>query len=135
MRGSLATTILEAQDLEVVSEVVPEWKDQDGNPVTVFIHQLNAEDSIAWTRSMDTVDRANDGMFIICIFTFKDGPDPHTAKNLFTMDDLPELKKKSFLVFNRLQRIALQLNRADKASEVALKKDLSEAPTGASPIA
>ena len=114
-----ATAILAAQDLEIVREEIPEWKDDEGNPGVVLIHELNAEDSLLVARETDTLDKANDGMYIFTVYCCKD----EDGNRLFSMDDIPALRKKSFRVLNRLQRIALRLNKMEVPQEVALKKD------------
>lgn len=114
-----ATAILESKDLEVVREEVPEWKDDEGNPGVVLLHELDASESIALARETDTVDRANDGMFLMLIYCAKD----EEGNRILTLEDIPALRKKSFRVLNRLQHIALRLNKMELPSEVALKKD------------
>lgn len=123
MRSALATTILETKDLEIVPEVVPEWKDKDGNPITVYVHQLDAGESIEWSKAgsaaQSVKETEDDGMFIIFCFAVRDAE----GNRLFEVEDVPALRKKNFHVFNRLQRVALRLNRRDAVGELALKKD------------
>jgi hypothetical protein len=114
-----AADIAGSSDLEVIEELVPEWKDKDGNPGLVLLHQLNAEESLALTREMDTKEAAADGIFIVLVYCARDREGNH----LFTKEDIPLLKRKSIRVLSRLQRIALAVNKMDPASEVALKKD------------
>jgi hypothetical protein len=114
-----ATAILEAKDLDVVREEVPEWKDDEGNPGVVVLHELDAKESIELARETDTVDKANDGMFLMLVYCAKD----EDGNRLFTLADIPALRKKSFRVLNRLQHIALRLNKMEPNSEVTLKKE------------
>jgi len=113
--------ILEAVDLDHEDVDCPEW----GGPVR--IQQMNAEESTAFTKAL--AEHPDCGMYLMTIHSARD-----TEGNLlFTIEDLPALKKKNIDVLNRLQLVALRLNKMGVAGREALKKDLSEAVTAASP--
>jgi len=114
-----AADILGSSDLEVSEELVPEWKDASGQPGVVLLHQLDAEETLQLTREMDTKEAAADGIFIVLVYCARD----RAGNRLFTKEDIPALKRKSFKVLSHLQRRALALNKMDSAGEVALKKD------------
>jgi len=139
-----AAEVLESTDLEFEDSIVPEWKKKNGEPGTIQLYQLPADELMIMNDLMTKPEYKNDGMFIILVFCARD---PESGDRLFpipmdgTEDELKEalgkhvsrLKKKSMRVLNRLQRIAMRLNAMTKASEVTLKKDSSEAGTGGSP--
>ena len=113
-----AADIYASRDLDVHEELVSEWKDKDGNPGLVLLHQLDAEESMQLTREMDTTDRGKDGIFILLVYCARN----RDGVRLFSIDDIDKLRHKSFKVLNRLQRIELRPNKMDPQSEVALKK-------------
>jgi len=136
-----AADIDDAADLETKDVGVPEWS-KEGKPGLIRLHQLNAEESNAMYALIDLPEHKKDGMFLILIYCARD---PETGIRLWPFEGTPEeqhdqivghvrrLKKKSARVMNRLQKVALQLNRLRDADEVTLKKDSSEAVTGDSP--
>lgn len=139
-----ASDIWDAPDLETQDVLVPEWP-KNGKPGFIRLHQLNAEDSSKMYRFTDQAKYLRDGMFIIVIFCARD---PETGAQIFPIDGatdedveaameahLKKLRKKSARVFNRLQRIALKLNRMRDVDEVTLKKDSSEVVIVDSPTA
>lgn len=118
--------ILEAVDLDFEDVEVPEW----GGPVR--LQQMNAEESSRFTKRMREINETTgdqNGMYLMLIHSARD-----LAGNLlFTEEDLPALKKKSIDVLNRLQRVALKLNKMGVVEELGLKKGLSVAATAATP--
>lgn len=125
----LATTILEAQDLEIESITIPEWVGVEG-PVTLFIHQLSADESVKWTDAMNA--SKEDGIYIIVAFAARD----KDGNRIFaSQEEVDILRKKNFNILNRIQNVALRLNKFDKVGDAILKKDSGGAPDGASPTA
>lgn len=112
-----AMDILGAADLDVAKEVIPEWPGPDGQPGTILLRQLSAEDSISMNTEIEKAPK--DGMFIILVYCAVD----ENGAALFTSDSIPALRKKSLRVLNRLQRAALRVNSMTAATEVAIKKD------------
>lgn len=108
-----AASILAAEDLKEENVPVPEW---NGN---VRLMQLNAEESTAFTKEMSTIEGAENGMYLMLIYCARDAE----GKRIFTLEDLPALKKKNITVLNRLQLIALELNGMSVRGQAALKKD------------
>lgn len=113
-----AADILGARDLAVVEELVPEWPGKDGEPGMVRLRQLPAEDVMLLTAELDKAK--GDGMYVILVYcaVAADG-----ASAVFTMADVPALKRKSFAVLDRLQRAALRVNGMEPGRQAALKKD------------
>jgi len=112
-----AAQILAAEDLSHEDHEVPEWGG------TVRLQQMSAEESMAFTKELKEVNAAagegqNLGMFLMLVHSarYLDG------KRIFTVADLPGLKRKSIDVLNRLQRITLKLNKMGFVEEVVLKK-------------
>lgn len=112
-----ATDIFGADDLESTKETVPEWRGPDGEPGTIILRQLSAEESISMNEEIEKAPK--DGMFIILVRCAVD----ENGAQLFTSESIPALRKKSMRVLNRLQRAALRVNSMTTATEVALKKD------------
>jgi len=123
-----AVDILGSEDLVSEEVEVPEWPDSKGQPGRIRLRQLNAEESMRLTEEMLLKENEKAGMFIMLVrcAVNEDG------SRVFTEEDIPALKKKSFRVLERLQRVALRLQSMDKQSEVALKNVSSEAASVAS---
>lgn len=125
-----ASEILGVEDLGFVDQLVPEWKDAEGQPTLVRIVQLSAEGVLDLTDEIEQPESKGLGMFLTIVRCARN-PD---GTPLFTVDDIPKLKKKNMRVLNRLQRIALRLNNVSDASEITdPKKDSGGIVTGASP--
>lgn len=107
--------ILGADDLRTVDEPVPEWPDETGAAGIVRFRQMSAEESMKITNLM-IGEVGKDGMFIMLVASAIDD----AGNPLFTMEDVPALRKKNFKVLDRLQRVALRLN--SMLGEVDLKK-------------
>lgn len=119
-----ASQIIDAEDLAFEDVPVPEWGG------TVRISEMNAADAVALsndTRDSSTV--GEDAIIMILIYACKDAD----GNRLFTKDDLLKLRKKNFDVLNRLNRVAMRLNKMDSASQAALKNASGVAPVGATP--
>lgn len=110
--------ILAAEDIKIDTVTVPEWPDAEGQPGLVRLRQMSAEESMGLTRLM-VGDAGKDGMYIMLVASAID----EEGNPLFTMEDVPALRKKNFKVLDRLQRIALSMNSMLGDSGVALKKD------------
>ncbi len=119
-----AASILAAEDIKFEVVEVPEWGG------SVYLQQMNAEETRAFSKLMQTTVNEENGMFLMLIHSARTGKD---GELVFTIEQLPELRKKNFDVLLRLQRIALRLNKMGAEGQEALKKDLSEAATVASP--
>lgn len=104
--------ILEAEDLDFVDEVVPEWKNK-----TIRMVQMNAEESIEFNKDIEKIQSKDEGIFLMLIHSARD----ENRNRIFTHDDIAALRKKSFRVLNRLQNIALKLNSLSKTSVPELK--------------
>lgn len=106
--------VLEAVDLSSEDIEVPEWGG------TIRLQQMNAEESSAFSKSLDEHNArgGQNGMYLMLIHSARD----LEGNLLFTEEDLPALKKKSIDVLNRLQRIALRLNKMGVVEELAIKK-------------
>jgi len=109
-------------DLEVIEELVPEWKGKDGEPGIVRLRQMNAEDSTAFTEEMEKPENKQEGMFIILVWSAVDAEN----KPLFTHEDIARLKKKNMRVLNRLQMAALRLNSMIPKKKEEIKNDSGE---------
>lgn len=108
-----AASIIAAKDIEEEIVEVPEW---DGS---VRLVQMNAEETTAFTRDLNTKPATgDDGMYLMLIHSARDAE----GQRIFTMEDLPALRKKSINALNRLQMIALRLNKMDATGRAALKK-------------
>jgi len=110
-----AAQIIAAEDLSHEDLEISEWGG------TIRLQQMTAEESIAFTKELKEVNATygyDVGMFLMLIHSARD----LKGNRIFTVDDLPALKKKSIAVLMHLQRKALALNRAGYSEEVALKK-------------
>lgn len=122
-----AADIAAAQDLAFEDHVVPEW----GNLPT-RVQELGAADTIAFHKAMhDHGGYDDNGMFILLAFALRNGAN----ERILSVDDIPMLLKKNINVMNRLQLIALRINKMDTEGKEALKKALSEAVSTVSPTA
>jgi len=108
-----AASILDAEDLSEETVDVPEW----GGAVRLC--QMTAEETREFTKHMSTIQGEEDGMFLMLVYSARDVE----RKMIFTVEDVARLRKKNINVLNRLQRIALRLNKMGDAGEAALKKD------------
>ena len=105
--------ILEAADLAHEDVEVPEWGG------TVRIQQMSAEESTAFTDALRSMEGERNGMYLMLIHSARD----LEGNLILSAEDLPALKKKNIDVLNRLQRIALRLNKMGAEGQAALKKD------------
>jgi len=108
-----ASNIVDAEDLKFVDVEVPEWGG------TIRLKQMDAKESMAFTDEMVTIEKQPLGMYLMLIRCAVD----EQGKKLFTDEDLPRLQAKSVQVLNRLQRIAITLNKMDQETTEVLKKD------------
>lgn len=106
-----AAEILAADDLKSVDESVPEWGG------IVRLRALSAGEVLSMTRELET--KKDEGMFEILVRCAVDD----NGAPVFTPDQIPELKKKSMQVLDRLQKVALRLNSMRPQDGVELKKD------------
>lgn len=115
--------ILAAEDLAHELVEVPEWGG------TIRIEQMGAGESAAFNDDLKSLDGSHNGMYLMLVYSARD--DNH--QRLFTIADVEALKLKNINVLNKLQHVALTLNKMDPVGKAAQKKDLSVAPTGATP--
>lgn len=109
-------SILDADDLLVEEALIPEWPDPEtGEPGVMRLQQMDAERSALFTAAINL--SGEDGMFIILVFCAVD-TDNHL---IFSMDDVPKLRKKNFRVLSRLQDICLRINKMRGEDETARK--------------
>jgi hypothetical protein len=97
--------ILEVNDLKTIDVDVPEWPNADGTPGMVRFRQLSAEEAMRLTDEMKSHDD-NDGMYVMLARTMCD----ENGNAVFTLEDVPALRKKSMRVLMRLQDEALRIN-------------------------
>ena len=109
---SLREKIFAAKDLKEETVNVPEWD------VDILLRAMGADEALALTEL--TNKTPDDGMFLIVIYC---AYDPSTGDKAFSLEDLPELKKKFMPVIDRLQRVCLKLNGMLRSQEDSLKKD------------
>lgn len=126
-----AKQILEAKDLVTETVPVPEWPGTDGEPGDVVIKQMSAREIMAFQAEMQKPENKERGMFIVLARTAVD----EAGVLLFTDADIEALTEKNLGVLDRLQRVALRINKMLPENAAALKKDSSEAAPAASPIA
>lgn len=124
-----AAAIKAAKDLSHEIVDVPEW---GGG---ILLQQMNAGEATHFGTVMERLRSqegfsSKDGMYMMLIYSARVELD---GAYLFTEEDLSDLRKKSIDVLNRLQRIALKLNKMGIEGEVELKKVSGEAVTAASP--
>lgn len=117
--------ILQARDLPVYPEVVPEWDN-----VTVYVRSMTAKERDDWQASY------------FLARTPKQGDEPVTVKNLsasllvkmlcsdpegknliFTNDDIDALGEKSAAVINRLQEAVRKASGTSEEDQVAIVKN------------
>lgn len=108
-----AAQIRDAVDLKEDTIEVPEW----GGSVRLV--QMTAAESLEMSKLMDVQSNAEDGIFLMLVFSAKDAE----GNRVFTLEDVLELKKKNFNVLNTLQRAAIALNKNGIAEKAVLKKD------------
>jgi hypothetical protein len=120
-----AAQIRDAVDLKEDIVEIPEW----GGSVRLV--QMTAAESLEMTKLMSVQAHADDGIFLMLVFSAKDAE----GNRLFTIEDVLELKKKNFNVLNTLQRRAITLNRNGIEDKAVLKKDLSGTAIDDSPSA
>lgn len=127
-----ADQILAALDLSECTEKVPEWPDADGNPGLIRLQQMTAEENLELTETLRDPDlgghEGSNGMFLMLVFCAKDAD----GKRLFTMEQVAALRQKNFNVLDRLQQVAMRLNKIGAFRE-DLKKASGEAATDGSP--
>lgn len=115
-----ASQIFDAEDLVHEDVEVPEWH------LTLRIQQMDAQETVRFTRSMDTHEGAANGMYLILVactrtmegtlvFTYST-PEELTAT-------VAALQRKNINVLQRLQRVALRVNAMTIEGKADLKKD------------
>lgn len=116
---SLRDLILEADDLDLEEVEVPEWKDENGKPVKVYIKQMSghaANEYVESTREENGGDIDRNAKVLVASLCDKDG------NRLFTRKDIDALNAKNARVLNHLTQIALEVNfKSNEAVEEAAK--------------
>ncbi len=108
-----AASILAAKDLAEEIVAVPEW----GGDVRLV--EMNAHEATEFSDKLELIKGQKDGMYLMLIYSAKDAD----GNRLFKNEDIDALRAKSMDVLNRLQLLALRLNKMDAKSKAALKKD------------
>lgn len=108
-----ASAIFGAVDLKEEIVDVPEW----GGSIRLV--QMTAAESMQLTRDMDTKEGADAGIFLMLVYSARN----ENGERVFTNDDIDRLRHKNFNVLDKLQRVALRLNKKDEPAKEALKKD------------
>ena len=124
-----AAAIKAARDITHEIVEVPEWGG------SVLLQQMNAAEATHFGTVMEKLKSVEgysprDGMYMMLIYSARESVD---GPLIFTEEDLPELRLKSIDVLNRLQRIALRINKMDVEGQNDRKKALGEVVTAASP--
>lgn len=113
-----ASNVFDAPDLKIHEEPVSEWPDTEGKPGLMIFRQMDAEQSKQFADDMNG-PLGEDGMFLILIRSAIN----REGEYIFTIEDLPKLRKKNIRVLNRLQRICLSLNGLGVEAKEDIKKD------------
>lgn len=123
-----ASSIFGAVDLKEDVVEVPEW----GGSVRLV--QMSAAESMQLTRDMATQEGADNGMYLMLIYSARNAD----STRIFSPDEadpeqpnapvkwtkaIEQLKQKNFYVLDMLQRRALTLNAMTVPAKEALKKD------------
>lgn len=115
---SLKDSILESNDLQMEEVKVKEWG------VTFFIRPLTLEERIKWEESIDLKDPALSGLTLLVYSTCKED-----GTAIFSMEDIPKLRKKSGSAMVRLLRIARRVSKmrdSDIKEEIKNSEDPSQ---------
>lgn len=120
-----AVAILAAADLAHEDVEVSEWGG------TIRIQQMSAEESSRFTDELTTLGGSRNGMYLMLIYSARDAE----GNRLFTNEQIDEIKKKNINVLNRLQLVALNLNKMTPAGRDELKNVSGVAEIAATPTA
>jgi hypothetical protein len=137
--GFVTRQQIKSNKLNYEDAIVPEWPDDEGQPGTVRIWQLPADEAIAMSMTQQSRPKT-DSAFIVFMFCAKneDG-----TERLYQFDDsvpeeiaavISELKLQPLHIMQRLSIIGMRLNHMQMGDLAAIKKLLSEAPSGAKPM-
>lgn len=107
-----ADHIRKVRDLAWEDVSVPEWPNEDGTPGLVRIQEMSASDSL---RMHDLVQASpEDGIYLMLVFSSVDANFQHlfdTSSDESIKAEIEGLRGKNIHAMNRLQGIALKLNR------------------------
>lgn len=116
----LSAAAIKAAKLRYEDVEVPEWGG------TVRIQQMSALESMEFSEEAAELKKKHNrsvGLYLMLVYSARD----EQGQRIFTVDDIPVLMEKGIDVLNRLQMIALRLNRSGVEEKEVLKKDLSVA--------
>ena len=116
----LSAAAIKAAKLRYEDVEVPEWGG------TVRIQQMSALESMEFSEEAAELKKKHNrsvGLYLMLVYSARD----EQGQRIFAVDDIPFLMEKGIAVLNRLQMIALRLNRSGVEEKEVLKKDLSVA--------
>jgi len=132
--------ILGTADLLWEDVEIPEWPDEDGSPGIVRMWEMDAGESIEFSKRT-AGDGALDAIYIVIVMCARPGttvvegePVTRPDERLFTMEDLDGLRRKNMRVLMKLQFAALRVNKMLPGRVLELKKTLLGEAADDSPI-
>jgi hypothetical protein len=107
----LRQIILAAPDRKSEAVTIPEWKDPEGTPVTVWVFEMSLKQRMGW---MESVPEENDGQYFqrLLVQTVCD----EQGKSLFTAEDVEALGQKNPDPIMRLYGVAKKINGIGQAA-------------------